>query len=147
MALKPIQIDVQLFRGPRDLDRSRRALCWIMLGLVQVNRDWLRHYPRTPPFYRSGVLYRPERGTEAWADIPTLLGRGYGDCEDLACWRCAELNNKGIKAMPYIEWRKSKGRTIYHALVKWPNGLIEDPSRATGMNGHPITGQPVFLRR
>ena len=146
MPLKPISIDVKLFRGPRDADRSRQALCGLMFGLVQVNRGWLKHYPATPQFYRLGVLYRPERGTEAWADIPTILERGYGDCEDLACWRCAELNNKGVKASPYITWRKAGGRTIYHALVKWPNGKIEDPSRATGMGGHAITGEPVFLR-
>jgi hypothetical protein len=119
----------------------------LMYGLVMFNKIWLEHYPRTPRLYDSGALYKAERDTEEWCDIPRIITKGHGDCEDLACWRCAELQVQGILAMPYVTWRKSKGRTIYHALVRWPDGKIEDPSRALGMANHPIVKKPVFIMR
>lgn len=150
MGLKPIQVAIRLFdasNSPSDLDRSRRAMTWLMFGLIQANVQWLEAHPETPRLLTSKVRYRPEYGTEIWQDIPTTLRQGYGDCEDLAMWRCAELIAQGIGAMPYITWRTSPGagNTIYHALVRWPDGKIEDPSRALGMRGHPITGHPVFI--
>lgn len=55
---------------------------------------------------------------------------GYGDCEDLAAARVAELRVKaGIKAVP---WLKKKGK-IWHVLVRYPDGTLEDPSRKLGM--------------
>lgn len=152
MALKPIELKVQLFLrrkgvvSPHELDRSRRALTWLMFGLCEVNREWLETYPGTPPLYKSAVLYKLEPNTEIWQDIPTTLARGFGDCEDLACWRIAELQAKGIAAMPYITWReRASGGTVYHALVRHPDGLIEDPSRALGMHGHPVVRRPVYI--
>lgn len=152
MGLKPIELKVQLFLRRKgkvsldELDRSRRAITWLMFGLAEANREWLETYPGTPPLYKSPVLYRLEPKTEIWQDIPTTLARGFGDCEDLACWRIAELQQEGIAAMPYITWRKRRdGGTVYHALVRHPDGLIEDPSRALGMHGHPITRSPVYI--
>lgn len=146
MGLRPIQLAVQLFTGPGDLDRSRRAITWLMHGLVQVNCEWLLTHPSAPSLYESGVVYRAERNTEEWLDIPTLYDRGFGDCEDLACARCGELQaREDVAAMPYITWRTlPDGRTIYHALVRWPDGTIEDPSRALGMR-HPIVRRPVII--
>lgn len=152
MPLRPIEVKACLFlkdrRGhvsPEERERSRRALTWLMFGLSEVNREFLEAYPATPSLYTSGVLYRLETNSEIWQDIPATLARGFGDCEDLACWRIAELQAQGINAMPYVTWRKSGGRTIYHALVRHPDGLIEDPSRALGMHGHPITRAPVYI--
>lgn len=153
MSLKPIEIQALLFQPDRagktsreEIDRSRRAITWLMFGLIEVNREWLETYPGTPELYTSGVLYKLELSTENWQDIPTTLLRGFGDCEDLAMWRCAELQLEGINAMPYITWRQTpQGNTIYHALVRHPSGLIEDPSRALGMHGHPITRAPVYI--
>lgn len=147
MSLRPIQIAAKLFIAEGDEDRSRRAITWLMFGLIQVNREWLEQYPETPDLYKSGVLYRLEAKTEVWQDIPTTLSRGFGDCEDLACWRAAEYQLAGIQAMPYITWRQVKGRYIYHALVRLPDGRIEDPSRALGMHGHPIVRRPVYIAR
>ena len=147
MGFRPIQIELSLFRGPGDLDRSRLAVPALMMGLVMANRVWLAKYPKTPALYASPVLYRAEVNTENWSDIPTILGRGWGDCEDLACWRVAELRHQGIAALPYITWRAKEGQiggTIYHALCKWPDGRIEDPSRALGMR-HPVVRKPVFI--
>jgi len=111
-----------------------------------VNKIWLEYYPKTPNLYDTEVVYKTERFSEDWCDIPTILKKGFGDCEDLACWRCAELQQKEqINALPYVTWRKDeRGNTIYHALVRWPDGRIEDPSRALGMR-HPIVRKPVFI--
>ena len=123
------------------------AITELMFGLVLVNQRFIETYPRTPMLYDSGVLYRMEHGTEIWQDIPSLIMSRFGDCEDLACWRAAELRVEGIDALPYITWRKAsdKSGTIYHALVRHPKGLIEDPSRALGMRGHPIVKRPVYI--
>jgi hypothetical protein len=77
---------------------------------------------------------REPPGREDWQDIPETIRRGDGDCEDLACWRAAELNVKqGIRAFPTFRWRVRGTGTLYHILVQYPNGQIEDPSRMLGM--------------
>lgn len=146
MTLRKITFDINLFLGKGDTKRSRKALLWLLQGLVGINRTWFEQYPATPHLYDTEVVYRPERSSEVWFDIPSILKRGHGDCEDLACWRVAELNTWGIRARPYIKWRKMpSGRMVYHAAVLRPDGKIEDPSRALGMGGHPLTRQPVFI--
>lgn len=150
MAMKRIQIAARLFDKPnsrRDLERSRRALAWLMFAMANINKEYLLDYPNTVELYKSPVRYRAEVGTEEWQDIPTTLAKGWGDCEDLATWRCGELMSRGIEAMPYITWRDDPSRNgvMYHAVVRWPNGVIEDPSRALGIHGLPITGKPVFV--
>lgn len=77
--------------------------------------------------------------------MPTCLAMGTADCEDLACWRAAELNIRyGIPAVPFFREQKlPDGKYLYHILVKWPPGVygdksypegyVEDPSRIKGM--------------
>jgi hypothetical protein len=143
--MRPIRIGLKLFLNAADADRSRLALTGVMYGLALANRIFLETYPRTPRLYASGVVYREERDTECWNDIPTVLSLGWGDCEDLACWRIAEHLIGGVQAMPYITWRTvPSSRTVYHALVRLPDGRIEDPSRALGMR-HPIVRRPVYI--
>lgn len=56
------------------------------------------------------------------------------NCEDLACWRAAELQAQGIAAHPVFVWRKMQnGSHLYHIVVRWPDGRLEDPSRRLGM--------------
>lgn len=145
MGFKPLHIQAALFLNGEDMERSREAITWLMMGLVAVNKGWYETYPHFPKLYDTHVLYRLENGTENWQDVPTTFDKGYGDCEDLACWRAGELQAMGIPALPYITWRKTPSGTIYHALLRWPDGKIEDPSRALGMHGHPITRAPVFI--
>lgn len=152
MPLRPIQLKARLFIkqdgevSPLEEERSLRALRWMLSGMVQASTEWILAYPDTPSLYNSHVLYRGEKQTEIWQDIPTTLAIGYGDCEDLSIYRCADLRaREGVDAMPYITYRKVGKRTIYHATVQWPNGMIEDPSRALGMHGHPITRSPIFI--
>jgi hypothetical protein len=57
------------------------------------------------------------------------------NCEDLACWRAAELNVRhGVAAAPTFVWRKRpNGAYLYHIQTIHPDGRVEDPSRALGM--------------
>ena len=144
--MRPITFDVRLdFRNSKSRDRSRRSLLWMLESLVSINRLWLQNNPGTPLLYKSDVIYKRELpGMEVWKDIPTILEDGYGDCEDLACWRVAEYHMKGIKARPYITWkRNSTGGWLYHALVWLPGEKIEDPSLSLGMRGF-IKRQPII---
>lgn len=74
-------------------------------------------------------------GQEDWQDILTTIRLGNGDCEDLACWRAAELQVKGIPAYAIFVWRALPDNqgTLYHIQVKLPGGMIEDPSKRLGM--------------
>lgn len=102
--------------------------------LVRLNLIHLRENPRTPPLYQAGVRYLRERlGHEAWKDIAGVMRDRHGDCEDLACWRVAELQRAGVKAEPAFTVRKLRGRRLYHILVRYANGTFEDPSRRLGM--------------
>ncbi len=75
-------------------------------------------------------------GGERFRDIGRILEKGAVDCDNLACWRAAELRQNGIKASPYITWRpRLDGGVTYHVLVRWPDGTTEDPSLLLGMGG------------
>ena len=104
-------------------------------ALVVVNRLYLRSH-HVPPLYKSGVRYLQEPADgkpEEFAAIPVVLARGWGDCDDLAPYRVAELQEAGEKARIRITWRRVGKRRTYHVLVRRADGRIEDPSRLLGM--------------
>ena len=58
------------------------------------------------------------------------------NCDNLAAWCAAERVVAGVKGTrPRMTSRVQDGRVIYHALVLWPDGSTEDPSRILGMGG------------
>lgn len=126
-----------MFRSEADRPRSERVLLGLLSILVAINESWLRANPRTPPLYTAGVRYRREEpGREDWLTVPSILRRRFGDCEDLASWRIAELRVQGVKAKPRITFRRfgPGGRfSLYHITLEKPDGSIEDPSRILGM--------------
>lgn len=153
MSFRPITMRLALFtdeRNERDVRRSRKAMLWLLEALVQINMHYIRVH-RPPPLYETDVVYRPERFAENWQDIPNVLSNGFGDCEDLATWRVAELRCAGINARPWLVWRDKPRPTNarrgarFHAVVMLPGGRIEDPSLALGMDNHPITRRPVYV--
>lgn len=133
-----IKFQIDAFAGPRSNDRmdlGHRALLLLLDALVQVNLNFLAKYPSTPLLYESGVRYEYERpGQEEWQDIPTTLAKGFGDCEDVCAWRCAELIARyGVPARPVFTYKQlPSGMWLYHIRVWAPDGL-EDPSRLLGM--------------
>lgn len=113
---------------------------------VLNNKLYLQLHSRVPPLYRSGVRYENEplwtfqdMPVEEFALIPVVLGRGWGDCDDLAPWRVSELQVHGEKAKIRIQWKRptlangSKGKKYFHIVVRRQNGSIEDPSAKLGM--------------
>lgn len=76
-------------------------------------------------------------GGEHFREIPRIIENGGGDCDNVACWRAAELCERlGIFAQPYITWRtRADGGTTYHVIVRYPDGSSEDPSLLLGMGG------------
>jgi hypothetical protein len=130
-----VEIVLHAFKGEDSRVRSEQALRVLLDALFTIDRQWLRSNPNAPRIYSSGVFYRAEPiGEERWRDIPSVLREGWGDCEDLACWRAAELvEREGIAARPSYRWRRRPGISIYHIVVRLPNGRIEDPSRKLGM--------------
>lgn len=118
----------------------RNSLQWVInalcAALVEADVAWLTEHPEAPNLYESGVRYVAEPRDEEWfADIPTVLGRGFGDCDDLAAWRAAELIVRhGVEARVFTQRQvKRDGSTLYHVMVQSPLGT-EDPSSALGMN-------------
>lgn len=90
---------------------------------------------KLPPLYRSGVRYEQEplrdgKRQERWLTPDQVYAQRWGDCEDLAAWRAAELRQRGIPARAVAI---RTGAKKFHAVVRWPDGSIEDPSRLLGM--------------
>lgn len=82
------------------------------------------------------MIVRMLKGIEIFLDIPGLMRRGKGDCNELVPMRVAELWKAGIAASPYLtKDRNDKGGWTYHAIVQWPDGSAEDPSLILGMGG------------
>lgn len=110
MGMPNITFRCQMFRGDWDQVWSQMRMLFLMEGLCRVNQTHLQQFEEFkrrglvarnyPSIYRSGLHYETEKNTEIWPDIPSLLagtmGKGlypghWGDCEDLACYRVAEL--------------------------------------------------------
>lgn len=152
MALRHIHLDLDLFRNSHNLadrERSQNSILWFLEALTQVNVLFFRTYPNTPRLYQSNVVYdnmNMEEEAEHWKDVSTTLEDGKAVCGTLACYRAAELwAFDNIHAHPFLRWRRMPDDSLrYHALVRWPAGRIEDPSKALGMGG-PIIRRPVFV--
>lgn len=113
----------------------------LLEGLTMANVAYLLARPDTPMLYQSGVRYLEEAaGVDEWQDIPDTLARRFGDCEDLACWRVAELRVRGNQpnatrriTVSDIPDRSGKVVTTFHITVLRQDGTFEDPSRTLGM--------------
>jgi hypothetical protein len=130
-----VRFVLDAFSGEASRPLSEARLSVLLDALFNINRIWLRAHPTTPALYRAGVVYRAEPiGQENWRDIPSVLRDRYGDCEDLACWRAAEIvEREKIAARPAFRWRRKPGYAVYHIFVRLPDGTTEDPSRRLGM--------------
>jgi hypothetical protein len=127
---------LDLFKGPEEQPLSHATLQVMLNALMHADMLYLLKNPAAPRLYESGVRYEEEPpGQEDWQDVPTCLRLGVGDCEDLACWRAAELRIRDrVQAKPTFIWKiRPGGGYLYHIQVKYPDGRIEDPSRRLGM--------------
>lgn len=104
--------------------------------LVELGRADLRRARRQgrplPALYRGAIVYRREpRGRERWRSVRHVAAEGFGDCEDLAAYRAAELREGGEAGARAVLVRR--GPHLIHAVVRRADGRIEDPSRRLGM--------------
>jgi hypothetical protein len=84
------------------------------------------------------VRWEPEPPGAEHFDLPsTVIGRGWGDCDDLAPWHAGSLRASGRDPGARAIVRKS-GPKRWHAIVERSDGSIEDPSAHAGM--HSVSG-------
>ena len=141
--MRYIHFGLDLFReeNPPADARAVRILEKCLALLVDVNESYLDLHPECPLMYLSGIRYEQERPREElFKSIPVILqDPRHIDCEDLACWRVAELrrrfNEPGAKVFYY--WREAPGMKLFHIQVLRANGHVEDPSVLLGMGKSP----------
>jgi len=132
-------MELQIGLGDHPSWRSSRmmglALKPILEALTTVNLLFL-HTHHVPLLYQSGVRYQNEPKEwphECFDAIPKVIARGWGDCDDLAPWRCSELRKAGERAKIRIQWKRMPSGKLYHIVVRREDGRIEDPSLILGM--------------
>jgi hypothetical protein len=91
-----------------------------------------------PPFdaVRDGIRWKPEPpGDEHFDHAGVVLGRKWGDCDDMAPYAAASMRASGEDPGAIAVVKKS-GPKRWHAVVQRSDGTIRDPSRETGMGQH-----------
>lgn len=117
---------------------SDRQLLGLLNGLAFASLEDLREAREIgrplPLLYKAGVRYsREAAGKEEWQLPTTTLRKGFGDCEDLAAWRTAELWMLGESGARMF--LKRVNPRLRHIQVLRADGTIEDPSKKLGMGG------------
>lgn len=107
---------------------NRPQLRVALAGLTAMD---LAYVPELPPLYEAGVRYRRE-APDTWSTADIVYARGFGDCEDLAAWRAAELRITGEDPAATADLYEVAPRK-WHAIVLRGDGTIEDPSKVLGM--------------
>lgn len=132
-------------QGPDEIRAYLLALVALNRALIELARRRGAPFPR---LYESGVRYAPEprasatgtanRTAEDFAPIPVVLARGWGDCDDLASWRCAELQSEGYACSiePRETPRSTPAARRWHIVVVLPDGSTEDPSARLNRGGY-----------
>jgi hypothetical protein len=124
--------------------RNRKDLVFYLNRLVSFNR-YLMRTREVPPLYQSGARYQREprgQSPEIWQTCIQVAQSKLADCEDLVCYRTAELNEQGEHAMIRLT---SQGK-ILHVTVRRGNGRIEDPSKILGMKPpRPLSARSAMI--
>lgn len=103
-------------RLDEELLRKRQAPLW-----DDVRAHHIRWQPEPP-------------GQEHFDHAALVMGRGHGDCDDLAPWHAASLRVTGQDRGARAVVRRS-GPKRWHAIVQRSDGSIDDPSLEAGMPG------------
>lgn len=129
-------------RARRTPELQERA-AWVALrllleGLIEINLVFLRHHQlltgkHFPSIYDVLPKYKPNV-FGIWRAIESVAKSGDGDACDLACWRIAELRNKGCKNVyPHLKTTYTEdGSTITQVQVLIDD-MIEDPIACLGI--------------
>jgi hypothetical protein len=123
---------------PDELDDKDRksALDAALESVTRTVSSLVRngHAPPAAGQIKAGrVKWHPEPPGDEHFDLPsTIMGRGWGDCDDLAPWHAGSLRAAGIDPGARAIVKKS-GPQRWHAVVRRSDGTIEDPSLHAGM--------------
>ena len=102
-----------------------------------ANEQAIKHgeVPEIEDAIADGVRWRPEpfKDGEHFDLAEQVLGRGWGDCDDLAPWLAGNLraNGEDPGAVPRVY---QSGPNRWHVVVQTSDGQILDPSRWAGMD-------------
>lgn len=125
---------------PFSSERELRLALGVLTAIDMFQMGW----HRLPPLYKSGIRFQRESAKTCWAPVAggcedwltalELLRQGKGDCEDLGCYRTAELRRAGERASAIpIRWTGG-----WHIVVRRASGVLEDPSVLLGMPTGPM---------
>lgn len=125
---------------PAERDRAE-FIRWLCEPVIAQNRALIRKLG-LPSMFSSGVRWQPEPWApefDAFELATDCLRRGWGDCDDLACWRVAELREQGdAGAGIKISLPRPHVPGGFHATVRRGDGRVEDPSRELGMGARRV---------
>jgi hypothetical protein len=83
-----VQFMLSSFKGEEVQQLSEAHLKVLLDALFNINRLWLKKYPKTTRLYSSGVVYRPEPvGRENWQDIPSVIRQHARSSQSPYPWR------------------------------------------------------------
>jgi hypothetical protein len=126
-----VQIDLQM---PWTLDGVRIACAALTTANLLMLRQARRAGKPYPQLYNSGVRYirARELGAPAarFVPIPVIMLSKGSNCGPLACWRAAELQERGERARAVPVRINPR---LMHVVVRRGDGRYEDPSRLLGM--------------
>ncbi len=107
-------------------------------SVTRLNESMLER-GEVPPFDRAlkqGLRWKPEPpGGEFFDHAAKIVGRKWGDCDDLAPYHAASLRHSGEDPNAVAVARRS-GPHRWHAVVQRSDGSIDDPSKRAGMGDH-----------
>lgn len=100
--MRDVAFCTDTFASPATHAYSERVLGCLLWALIYANESWMLGGHTVPPLYQSGVRWAAERplgqsacrggnGQERFLGVRQVLADGEADCEDVACWRVAEL--------------------------------------------------------
>lgn len=118
------------------------ALNSALEAVTRTNESLLAsgRYPTANEAIKRGVRWKPEPpGDEHFDLATTVLGRGWGDCDDLAPYHAASLRVTGADPGARAVVRRS-GPNRWHAYVQRSDGRTDDPSKRAGM-GRGVHGE------
>jgi hypothetical protein len=128
---------------------SRPVLDAALEATTRLNESMI-HAGEVPLFdqVKDHIRWKPEPpGQEHFDHAGIVIGRKWGDCDDMAPFAAASMRatgeDPGAKAIV-----KRSGPQRWHAVVERSDGTIRDPSRETGMgqtNG--VLGSALPLMR
>lgn len=115
-----------------DIPPSPEVLEAFLEGMTALNTAIIR-VENLPSVYEVARYKREPRGRENWLHAAKVAQLGLADCEDLACYRAAELRVREGEPARVVVLRT--GAKTLHAVVERADGEIEDVARALGMRG------------